>query len=130
MEAFKEEESWSTSLKRVVAAMLFVTLINQYLYAYSGYIAYRANIDIKIGLINLIYRKITKIKFNSLQKYKIGKVINLVANDLTQFDTQPRFISCFFAAIFALIAGSWLLFHFLGVACLPGIGYLLLVIPF
>mmetsp|Transcript_14397 Transcript_14397/g.12222 ORF Transcript_14397/g.12222 Transcript_14397/m.12222 type:complete len:158 (+) Transcript_14397:327-800(+) len=126
----KQNGLQSTDDMRILVIMLLVaTVLAQYFLSTSAYLAYKANINLKGGLINMIYKKITKIKFTSLQNYKIGKLINLVANDLSQFDNQPRFLSNLIGAFWALIIGSALLYSFFGLSCIPGIAFLIIVIP-
>lgn len=57
-----------------------------YLGRQSVFIGMRVIGQLKSALIGVMYRKINKISFYSLSRLSIGRIINIVANDLNTFD--------------------------------------------
>lgn len=100
-----------------------------YNFAHSFYHPMRASIQLKMAVIMIIYKKINRVSLWSLQQISLGKVVNLVANDVNVFEVGVYFI-CLLCLIPAIYIGSAiLLWSFFGPPCLVGIGYVILTQP-
>mgnify|MGYP002623134508 CR=1 FL=1 len=101
------------------------------MYTHHQFFFYAAVITIRAraGLISLIYSKVSKVSLYSLNKLSIGKLVNVVANEVNAFERNGIFFFFLFLAPLALIAGTALLWILLGPSCLIGIGWILLGYP-
>jgi len=93
------------------------------------YLSQRAGVALKIGSVSMIYQKINKVSLFSLQKLSLGKVVNLAANDVNIFDIPLLFFLSVICVPFTYFVSGVLLWHFFGVSCLTGLGYMLLLVP-
>lgn len=85
--------------------------------------------QLKPALIGMIYRKINKISFYSINQVSIGKIVNIAANDLNSFEYDLTYVFYLILAPFVLAGALGLLWSLFGVYCLPGVGCILIVWP-
>ena len=112
------------------AGFLFIVVIaGVYTGHKSVFMGTRMVGQLKTSLIGVMYRKINKISFYSINRLNIGKIVNIAANELNTF--EYGFTHLFYLVTFPMIlAGSIaLLWSFFGYACLPGIGFVILTWP-
>ena len=83
---------------------------------------------LKTGIVGMIYKKINFVSSFSLKQMSLGKVVNLVANDLNGCDKIFMLVNLVVAP-FVLVGGTGFLWTFYGPKCLSGIGYLLITWP-
>ena len=84
---------------------------------------YCAN-KIRVGILSMLYRKITKLSSTAVHNLDLGRVINLIANDTNSLE-RAHILSLVTAPLIFL-GGFGLLFYFWGVSCLVGLGYMAL----
>lgn len=112
------------------AGGLFATVIfGVYSFHYSFYQSVKILGHLKPALIGIIYKKINRLSYFSINQVSIGKIVNIAANDLNYFEFNIYFAFYVMASPMILGAALGLLWSFFGVACLPGIGCLLLMWP-
>jgi ATP-binding cassette, subfamily C (CFTR/MRP), member 4 len=100
-----------------------------YFHAMSFYQQIRATIQLKIGIILMLFKKINRVSLWSLQQMSLGKVINLAANDVNLFDVGILYACSVFMVPVVYIGCAILLWSFFGPVCLIGIGYIVLIQP-
>jgi len=86
-------------------------------------------LHIRGALISLIYSKIGRLSTYSLNKISLGKIVNIVANDVNIFERTGTFFPNIVTGVVGLIAGTALLWIFYGPICLVGIGYMIFSFP-
>ena len=86
--------------------------------------------QLKPAVIGLIYKKINRLSYFTVNQVSIGKIVNIVANDLNNFEFNIFWMYYLIVSPFVLGGALAILWSFFGVACLPGIGFVLLVWPF
>ena len=109
----------------MIGMLIIATLGIHHDYMNGGYLVARG----KLALIGLIYQKISRLNLYSLHQLSIGKVVNIVANDINIFDTGFFFIFYLISAVPGLIGTTILLWEIFGPSCLTGIGCILLTYP-
>jgi len=113
---------WAGTLCGVLLGALF---LEHHFY----FIKTRLPLHLKGALVSLIYSKIGRLSTYSLNKISLGKIVNIVANDLNMFERTGIFFPNIVTGIIGLIAGTALLWIFFGPVCLIGIGYILISFP-
>ncbi|KAL3283197.1 hypothetical protein HHI36_006347 [Cryptolaemus montrouzieri] len=78
----------------------------------------------RIACSSLIYRKILKLDKSSLDDTDIGKMVNLLSNDVDRFEQAGRLNSIWIMPIQAAV-GTYVMYSTVGVAAFAGIGALL-----
>lgn len=99
--------------------------------AFGPFILYSTDISgrIRIGLSGLIYRKILRMSTSSIDGGQIGKIINLLSNDLRRFDEGILRLFNLWLAPLAAVAFFAAIYMEIGVAAFIGMGFLLGFIP-
>lgn len=111
------------------AGIIFALLILSLYFAQHSLFNYQnLNTKCKSLVIGIIYEKITQVSLHSLRMINIGKVINIVANDINCLDSV-YYITSLCLMPLTLAGGIALLWQFFGVHCLVGIGTLIFFIP-
>jgi ATP-binding cassette subfamily C (CFTR/MRP) protein 4 len=110
----------------VVTSVIFVVTRQ-----HSFTVVQRIGNNIRSGITILVYKKLTKLKKSSFHDSSdIGKVLNVLANDLNRIDEICRwfiFIICGPLMAIYVVVVSW---NTIGVASMGGLTVLLLFIPF
>ena len=83
----------------------------------------------KLSLVGMLYQKIVKLNLYSLNKLSVGKVVNIVANDVNIFDQGFFFVFYLISAIPILAVTTLILWSIFGVSCLSGLGCIILTYP-
>ena len=104
-------------------------ILGCYAYHFGFYQGVKINGHLRPVLIGMIYKKINRLSYFSINQVSIGKIVNIAANDLNYFEFNIYFIYYLIASPLALGGSLALLWHFFGVACLPGVGCVLLMWP-
>jgi len=108
---------------------LFVCMIVS---MYSSQQAYFNNYNLvtktKAAIISIIYKKITRVSLYSLNQISMGKIVNIVANDINSFD---KFFNLFALCLMPIVFGGGIAIMcvFYGAACLTGFAFILLTFP-
>mmetsp|Transcript_40611 Transcript_40611/g.36042 ORF Transcript_40611/g.36042 Transcript_40611/m.36042 type:complete len:148 (+) Transcript_40611:406-849(+) len=126
----KDEDKDSDDAVPWAIALFACVFASFYIHAQIFYLTTRTNVAIKLGVISMIYKKVSKVSLFSIQKLKLGKIINLIANDVNIFDFPSIFLIIVCLAPFIYIGGAVLLWTFFGPVCLAGIGYMAITLPF
>jgi len=85
--------------------------------------AYTVN-KMQAGILGMLFRKINKLSLHSVEVLNLGKLINVVANDLNNLDRVHWTVSVVLAP-FIVGAALGMLWYFWGVSSLVGIGYMM-----
>lgn len=102
-----------------------------YLFVTNPFSLYEYNVcgKIRVGLSGLIYRKVLRMSKSSIDGGQIGKIINLLSNDLRTIDDLFRWIYSMWRGPFEVIFSLILLCIEIGDAAFIGMGFLLCFIP-
>lgn len=89
----------------------------------------RQGMNIRSALTMMIYKKMLRLSKNSLEKTSNGQILNILANDLERF---AEFAWSFWYLVVApvqAITVIYLIWQYLGIACIGGVVILFLFIP-
>lgn len=105
------------------------TIIGVYTHHFSFFQGYKMVTQLRPALIGMIYRKINRLSYFSINQVSIGKIVNIAANDLNILEFQTFFV--FYLVISPLVLGASLaiLWSLVGPACLTGIAFIFLNWP-
>jgi len=76
----------------------------------------------RLAITGLLYKKLHSISLTSLHEFKIGKVINLIANDLNDLDYGAIFLPTMLLCPYLILVGSIIMWGYFGWPCLIGMG--------
>lgn len=109
----------------MVLSFLFVVV------TFSPFVLYLIDVSgtIRIGLSGLIYRKILRMSTSSLDGGQIGRIINLLSNDLRRLDEGLLRVFNLWKAPLEAVAFFCAIYMEIGVAAVIGMGFLLSFIP-
>lgn len=83
----------------------------------------------RLAICGLLYKKLNSTSLTSLHEVKLGKVINLLSNDLNEMQTlhmAPHILT----TPFMIALGTYMMWEYFSVACLVGLGGLFGVLFF
>ncbi|OXA62200.1 Multidrug resistance-associated protein 4 [Folsomia candida] len=83
----------------------------------------------RVAVSSLIYRKALRLSKAAEGKSSVGQIVNLLSNDASRFDYNLHFIAFLFVGPVQLLLFFYLLWEELGLACLAGVGYIVLLSP-
>ena len=110
-----------------------ILAISQFLSIYVEHHMYQLKCALPLyvrgALISMVYSKVNKLSVYTLNKISLGKIINIVANDLNIFETSGLFFSHLITGVVGLIGGTALVWIFFNFTVLLGIGFMLLTLP-
>lgn len=106
-----------------------IIIVNVYCHHFSFFQANRLVGQLKPALIGLIYNKINRCSHFAVSRMNIGKIVNIAANELNSFEFNMYTVPFLFIAPLVLAGSLLILWTLFGVACLPGIGFILLLWP-
>lgn len=84
---------------------------------------------IRVCCCSLIYRKALQLNVATLADVTVGKIINLISNDVNRFDLAPMHLTQLFIAPIETLVVIVLLYQFVGVTAFFGIGFLVVFVP-
>ena len=87
------------------------------------------SVQIKTGLAMLLYSKVSKMTSYCLKAADIGKITNLVSNDLSVIEWRSCYLMQLFSFPFAIIGTSIILYSQIGWPSLIGILLMIISIP-
>lgn len=89
------------------------------------------HISMKMGVAcsTAIYRKSLKLSQKALGQTTVGHIINLLSNDISNFDYSFILFHYIWIAPIQAMVGTYLLYRIIGVAAFSGISFLLIFIP-
>ena len=94
---------------------------------YHFFQATRTASQLKPALMRLIYKKITRLSYYTINQVNIGKIVNIVANDLNTLDNGIFFLYYLTITPFLLAASIPILWSLVGPSCLTGIALMFFV---
>ena len=109
----------------IVSSIVFTFVRNQY-YFFVG----RIGINIHSALTVVIYKKLLKMSNSSFEVTSIGKITNIISNDIQRFTEICWTLGYVAIAPVQSMIVMYLMWGYLGRACLGGIVILILFIPF
>ncbi|CAH0557787.1 unnamed protein product [Brassicogethes aeneus] len=111
------------------AFLIFVFIFLRAIFV-NGYNLYMTHLGLKIRVAacSLIYRKAMKLSTSSLVETTVGKMVNLLSNDVTRFESLLH-IHSFWGAPLESIVILVLLYDRLGFTSITGLGLFLCFIP-
>ncbi|GJQ86167.1 hypothetical protein Trydic_g13444 [Trypoxylus dichotomus] len=121
-----------TVLAKYLTALVLVVVV-----LISAFIMHHTNLGqqlvgmrVRIAVSTLVYRKMLKLSKRSLGETAAGKVVNLLANDVTRFDFVAIALHYFWITPFQVIVVAILMWDAVGVSSLSGIlSMLMLTLP-
>lgn len=84
---------------------------------------------VRVAVCSIIYRKALRLSQTALGETAIGKVVNLLSNDVNRFDLVSMFIHSMWTAPLMSIIVGYLLFIEVGWAGMIGIAMVFIVVP-
>jgi len=107
-----ETDEKSAYLWGICYAMLFLTKValDNWFFYFNG----STNISIKFSIIALLYKKLNCVSLTSIQKMDIGKVINLMANDVNELDFGLSSVLLMIMSPYNVLVSCYLLSNQLG----------------
>jgi len=118
------DDMWQWSV-----ALSICLLLGLYFEHHYNHIGTYFPTHVRGGIIDLIYKKTTKLSLYTLTKVSPGQIINLASNDVNVFDEFGVYFPKSIVAPIVLIASGALLWHYFGVLCLVGLGYICMWFP-
>ena len=76
---------------------------------------------VRLTVTSLLYKKLNSISLTSLHEFQIGKVINLIANDLNDVDYGAIFMPSVVLCPYILLLAVAIMWKYFGPACLIGL---------
>jgi ATP-binding cassette subfamily C (CFTR/MRP) protein 4 len=121
------EESWK---KYSYAAGVTLTTLGHSLLLHPTMFANQhVGMKCRVGACSLIYRKVLQLSKRAQGKTTIGQMVNLLSNDVIRFDTNLLFIPYLIIGPIQLGIFTYFLWQELGVSCLAGIGFVIILMP-
>ena len=112
------------------AGLLSINLVGAlYLEHHYYYLKTLYPLHIRAALISFIYSKISGLSIYSMNKISLGRLVNIVANDVNLLERSGQYLQNLFSGPIGLLGGTVLLWSWFGPACLIGVGYALFGFP-
>ena len=131
-----DNDSWNSNRNCIyfsAAGLCLLSFINTILSHPYFFESYRIGMQIRIACCHLIYRKSLKLSDSALRQTTVGRIVNLLTNDVTRFDLSlMNFNYIFHSPIQALVSISIIYFYLgIGVPSLVGLSIIfILYLPF
>ena len=110
----------------IVVTSVFFVITRQH----SFTLVQRVGNNVRSALTILVYKKLLRLSRSSFDDSDIGKVLNVLANDLNRLDEIARWFSFLFSGPLMAVYVIVVSYLNLGVACVGGLTVLILFIPF
>ncbi|KAM7539602.1 hypothetical protein Aperf_G00000028759 [Anoplocephala perfoliata] len=113
---------WGSAL--IIARFLNIFIDTSYYY-WSPRLGYK----IEVSVVSLVYQQLLKCKSSYLTKFSTGNLVNLLSTDAGNVvNLVPSFNDLWAMPVQAVVA-VWLLYYQIGVSCLVGVAFLILLLP-
>lgn len=119
----KESAFFNASMLLALNALAAVT-INQFILT-----SFTNGMKIRLATCSLIYRKSLRLSSTALGNTSVGKVVNLLSNDVSRFDIVSVFLHCLWLAPLLTIIVAVMLYMEVGSAGLIGMLVIAIVTP-
>ncbi|XP_011877734.1 PREDICTED: multidrug resistance-associated protein 4-like [Vollenhovia emeryi] len=107
-----------------IATGLYVISGNQTIFG-----AFHVGAKVRVSVCSLVYRKALRLSKTALGETAPGKVVNLVANDVSRFDLVTIFIHHMWSAPLSALIVAYILYQEVGYPGLIGIAAIFVVVP-
>jgi len=97
------------------------TVIQALLYAWYWHLISVVTATIRNAIVGFTYRKLQQVTLSSIQQINVGKVVNLLSNDVNELDRGLPFVIPMILSPYTLSLAGSLLFKFFGFATIFGI---------
>ena len=128
----RELESQSFDIKTAgvyLAVMLLITVVSTFVDTHLDYEVNKLEISMKGSLIVELYAKVLNVNVATLKNFSVGEITNFASQDADQMTDH---IICFFEVWYLplkLGVSFYLLYHYIGISFLSGLGFCILLIP-
>ncbi|XP_023241663.1 multidrug resistance-associated protein 4-like [Centruroides sculpturatus] len=127
---FENSQEWNQyDVYVTVVGYFAVTAIYFCTVNISAFITEFYAMKLKIALCTLIYRKAIRLSPSSLRRSSVGKMVNLLANDVGKFQNKLVFFSLVFTSPFFIITAIAMLWKYYGWTILIGFLVIFLYLP-
>ena len=116
-----EEESEKQELLSAAITLCCLIVISYCCTNWAFFQSFRNGGKARLAITGLLYKKLHSISLTSLHEFKIGKVINLMANDLNDIDSGAIFLGTMILCPYLIILGTLILWGYFGITCLIGL---------
>ncbi|XP_044752049.1 ATP-binding cassette sub-family C member 4-like isoform X2 [Coccinella septempunctata] len=115
------EEGWFLG-----ASVILMSFLNCVLNHHCNLYSNRIGMRIRIACSSLIYRKVLRLDKISLDDTDVGKLVNLLSNDVNRFDQAVGNLPNIWIMPFQATLGTYVMYTYVGVAAFAGIGTMIL----
>lgn len=91
---------------------------------------FRYGMDIRVAVSRLIYAKALRITTSTVQRSTIGKIVNLISNDVNRFDIAYIYLSYTYLGPLITIVSLFAMYQFIQWSCLGSLAIIAVYIPF
>ncbi|TNN13370.1 Multidrug resistance-associated protein [Schistosoma japonicum] len=119
--------SWSCIL--VGFSLIFMSLLITVLSTSYNYRMANFGFKVRVSVTGMVYRTILSLKTSSLNSVGTGSLVNYLTSDADRIVNFAPSVHEVWAMPFQLFVAVGLLYHQLGLACLVGIGFLIVLLP-
>lgn len=119
-----EKQELLTSALSLSGLVLLSFIVRNWTYFSSVSQGARARLTIS----SLLYKKINSVAITSIHEIKIGKVINLIGNDLNDIENNTPYLPNMLFAPYMLTLGAFIMWQYVGFSCFIGIGSMVLML--
>ncbi|KAG8228792.1 hypothetical protein J437_LFUL006671 [Ladona fulva] len=91
--------------------------------------AFRIGMRVRIACCSLIYRKSLRLSSTALGETAIGKIVNLLSNDVARFDIVAITINYLWISPLAAILVAYMVYQHIGIAGIIGIAVVFIIVP-
>uniref|UniRef100_A0A2S2NRW0 Putative multidrug resistance-associated protein lethal n=1 Tax=Schizaphis graminum TaxID=13262 RepID=A0A2S2NRW0_SCHGA len=125
------ETNSSNNSTGIYLLIALVIILLMRLIVFSGYdmIITHLGMKMRIATCNLIYKKVLRLKVNSLNQNSTGQILNLISNDVNRFDTTLAFIPFMLMGPIETVVVTYFLWQEVGVSSILGVATLIMFIP-
>ena len=121
-EALQSQELFSSGIILSFLVLISVMSKSWGIYIMAGMIG-----KARFSISGLLYKKLNSVSLTSIHEIKIGKVINLLGNDLNDLQGLISLPNLFITP-YLIILGTYLMYHFVGASSFVGLGLLMAVL--
>lgn len=123
-----EDELDKSGLIRQAIAFAIIFLFTNWLNTHYWSYIFILGARIRMSIVGLLFKKIQSVSLSSLQEINIGKVINLLANDLNDIDTGYLFMWPLILSPLNFILTAWMMWEYFGLYTILSILALILAV--
>ncbi|KAK9870721.1 hypothetical protein WA026_008291 [Henosepilachna vigintioctopunctata] len=108
------------------STVIVISTINFMTFHFCRLLNGRMGIRVRVACSALIYRKILRLNKVSLDSTDVGKVVNILSNDVNRFDVVADFFHHIWMMPIIALVGTYVMYIRVGIASFFGVGAMLL----